>query len=93
MDSGFSLVQVANGFLASNEFSRKYGALNDTDYVTQLYINVLHREPEAAGLQFHLDELAHGETRAMVLTHFSESPECQALLLGQIQNGIPFIPT
>lgn len=93
LDSGFSLVQIANGFLASPEFSSKYGALDNADYVTQLYRNVLHRDPEQEGLDFHLNELASGETRAMVLTHFSESPECQALLLGQAQNGIAYIPT
>jgi V8-like Glu-specific endopeptidase len=91
LDSGFSLVQIANGFLASPEFSAKYGALNNADYITQLYRNVLHREPEQDGLDFHLNELASGESRAMVLTHFSESPECQALLLGQAQNGIAYI--
>lgn len=92
MDSGFSLVQVANGFLASPEFSSKYGALDDLSYVEQLYRNILHREGEADGVAYHMQELADGETRAMVLTHFSESPECQALLIGQVQNGIPFIP-
>jgi hypothetical protein len=91
LDSGFSLVQIANGFLASPEFSGRYGALDDVGYVTQLYRNVLHRDPEQAGLEYHLNELASGETRAMVLTHFSESPECQLLLLGQVQNGIPYI--
>jgi V8-like Glu-specific endopeptidase len=92
MDSGFSIVQVANGFLASDEFSRKYGALDNRSYVEQLYKNILHRSGEEAGIQYHLQELSSGETRSMVLTHFSESPECQALLLGQVQNGIPFIP-
>lgn len=92
LDSGFSLVQIANGFLASPEFSSKYGALDDVSYITQLYRNVLHRDPEQAGLEYHLDDLGHGVTRAQILTNFSESPECQALLIGQAQNGIAYIP-
>jgi V8-like Glu-specific endopeptidase len=91
LDTGFSLVQIADNFLASPEFQQTYGALNDTQYITRLYENVLKREPEAAGLQFHLDELASGQSRAMVLTHFSESPECQALVIGAIGNGIAYI--
>lgn len=91
LDTGFSLVQVANNFLASPEFQRTYGALDDTQYITRLYENVLKREPDQAGLDFHLQEIASGQSRAMVLTHFSESPECQALVVGAIQNGIAYI--
>lgn len=92
LDSGFALVQIANGFLASNEFSTKYGSLDNTNYVTQLYLNVLHRQPEQSGLDYHLNDLSHGATRAQILTNFSESPECQLLLMGQAENGIAYIP-
>jgi V8-like Glu-specific endopeptidase len=91
LDTGFSLVQVANNFLGSPEFQATYGSLDDTQFITKLYENVLHREPEAAGLQFHLQELASGQTRAMMLTHFSESPECQQLLMGAMAYGIQYI--
>lgn len=91
LDNGLTLVQVANNFIASPEFQRTYGAVNDTQFVTLLYQNVLHRAPDASGLQYHLTELqSWGQSRAGVLTHFSESPENQANVMGAIQNGIVY---
>ncbi|HUR89854.1 MAG TPA: DUF4214 domain-containing protein [Ramlibacter sp.] len=92
LDSGLTLSQVAANFIASPEFQAKYGnAVSNTQFITLLYQNVLHREPDSGGLQYHLDELASGQTRADVLTHFSESPENQANVIGQIANGILFV--
>ncbi len=53
---------------------------------------MLHRAPDTGGLQFHLDEFAHGESRADMLIHFSESPENQANVIGQIDNGMLYVP-
>jgi hypothetical protein len=92
LDTGTSLVQVAANFIASPEFQATYGSVDDREFITLLYRNVLHREPEQAGLDFHMNELASGETRADVLTHFSESPENQANVIGQIQDGMFFYP-
>lgn len=90
LDMGFSLSQVASAFIASPEFQSKYGNVDNTQFITLLYKNVLHRDPDSGGLQYHLNELANGETRADVLTHFSESPENQANVIGSIQNGMFF---
>lgn len=93
LDMGYPLAHVAQNFIDGPEFQRTYGpGLSNTDFITLLYRNVLNREPEAAGLQYHLDEFAHGDTRADMLTHFSESPENQANVIGQIGNGMLFIP-
>lgn len=91
LDLGYSLTQVASAFIASPEFQTKYGDVSDTQFITLLYRNVLDREPDAGGLQFHLNEIAHGESRADVLTHFSESPENQANVIGSIAGGMTFI--
>jgi hypothetical protein len=91
LDSGLTLSQVAGNFIASPEFQATYGAnISNTQFVTLLYQNVLHRAPDSGGLQFHLDELANNQTRADVLTHFSESPENEANVIGAIQNGMAF---
>lgn len=91
--SGLTLQQVAQNFINSPEFAAKYGALDDTQFVTQLYANVLQRTPDAAGLQFYLSGLGNQSfTRAMILAGFSESPENQALVLSAIQNGISYTP-
>jgi uncharacterized delta-60 repeat protein len=90
LDAGFSLREVAQNFIDSPEFARTYGALNDSQFVTQLYSNVLHRAPDAGGFAYHMERLAHGATRAEILVGFSESPENQAALVGSIQNGIVY---
>jgi hypothetical protein len=88
LDTGLSLVQVASNFIASPEFQSTYGNVDDTQFLTLLYQNVLHRAPDAGGLQYHLDEMAAGQSRALELVHFSESPENQANVIGAIQDGM-----
>jgi len=92
MDSGHTLMQVANSFIESAEFHDKYGANpNDAQYVEALYANVLHRTPDAAGYDFWLHALQIAP-RAEVLVNFSESAENQAQVIGAIQNGIDYTP-
>ena len=92
LDTGLTLSQVAGNFIASPEFQAKYGAsIDNTTFITLLYQNVLHRAPDSGGLQFHLNELATGQSRADVLTHFSESPENQANVIGTIQDGMAYM--
>jgi hypothetical protein len=91
LDTGLTLEQVAANFIASPEFQTTYGNVDDTQFLTLLYQNVLHRAPDAGGLQFHLDEMhEQGQSRAMELVHFSESPENQANVIGAIQDGMFF---
>jgi hypothetical protein len=91
--AGFSLTQVAQGFIDSPEFAATYGSLSNSDFVTQLYANVLHRAADAQGLKFHVDLLNAGTvSRAQDLAGFSESPENQAALIGIIGNGFAYVP-
>lgn len=90
IDDGLSLEQVAQNFINSPEFASTYGSLNDTQFVTQLYANVLHRAPDAEGLAFHASNLGKGVTRAQTLVGFSESPENQTALIGVITNGMEY---
>lgn len=70
-----TLQEVINGFTGSQEFETTYGSLNDTEFVTLLYNNVLDRAPDTAGLQAWLDLLASGSSRAEIVLGFSESAE------------------
>ncbi len=79
-----TLSQVIDGFTGSQEFQSTYGALNDTQFVTTLYANTLHRAPDAPGLAGWVDLLNSGTTRSGVVYGFSESPE-------HIGNTAPFI--
>ena len=88
LDNGNSLHNVALSFVTGPEFAAKYGSLNNSAFVTQLYQNVLHRAPDAGGLAFHTGNLDAGISRADVLSTFSESQENQAALVGVFTNGV-----
>ncbi len=92
LESGLTLKAVALNFLASPEFSRTYGNLDNNNFITRLYENVLHRAPDAAGLSFHKSALDAGSVdRGQLLVNFSESPENQAALIGIIQQGMSYV--
>jgi serralysin len=90
MDDGAALTSMAQQFIDSQEFRAKYGALDNTGFVNQLYVNVLARKGEAAGVEGWVNGLANGLTRAQVLAGFSESSENQANVIGQIKDGIAY---
>jgi len=67
---------IANNFMQSSEFLTRYGALSDSAFVTLLYQNVLGRGPDQSGLTFWVNQLeGAGQSRAIVLVGFAESPE------------------
>jgi Domain of unknown function (DUF4214)/Ca-dependent carbohydrate-binding module xylan-binding len=91
LDQGASLGAVANAFVGSAEFSQRYGALNNDQFVNQLYLNVLDRNADAGGQAYWTGHLNAGNlARADVLAYFSDSPENQALVIGSIQNGMVY---
>ncbi|MFT7597687.1 MAG: hypothetical protein ACI8TP_000607 [Acidimicrobiales bacterium] len=71
----WTLSRMADFFVASAEFEARYGAVDDEGFVTQLYENVLGRQPDANGLAFWVGKLADGMERGTLLLRFSESPE------------------
>jgi len=66
---------VGDTFAQSQEFTNHYGNASDSDYVTQLYQNVLGRGPDSAGLADWTGQLGSGTSRGQVLIGFSQSPE------------------
>jgi hypothetical protein len=92
-DRGMALTTVAGQFVGSAEFVKTYGTLDNTQYVTQLYSNVLHRAPDPGGLAYHVNLLnAQTTSRSDTLLSFCESGEYKAELIGQMQNGVAYIP-
>jgi hypothetical protein len=73
--AGNSLQSMADAFAASQEFTNRYATLGNSDYVSQLYQNVLGRAADPGGLAHWTGMLASGTTRGQVLTGFSESQE------------------
>jgi hypothetical protein len=89
-DANVPLSAVANDFAASPEFIHDYGALSDSDFVSQLYQNVLDRAPDAAGAQYWAGQLAAGSTRGDVMLGFTQSPEYEAATIstgGDVNNA------
>lgn len=70
-----SILQVISGFTNSPEFTATYGALDDVEFVNQLYLNVLGRPGEADGVAGWIAALNGGLSRAEVVLGFSESLE------------------
>jgi large repetitive protein len=76
-DGKMTLETAAWGFLNSPEAASKFAYMQSGDqaFIEQLYWTCLHRAGEPAGIQFYLDQLAHGVTRAQIAVNFSLSPE------------------
>jgi subtilisin-like proprotein convertase family protein len=94
MDAGVSLNDVAASFMASPEFKDMYGpAPSHAEFVNKLYLNVLHRPGEAAGVAFWMEVLDNpAVSPAGVLAAFAESNENQVGLIGVIGDGFAYIP-
>jgi hypothetical protein len=89
IETGTTLLQVAQGFIASAEFQADYGTPDNTGFVTLLYNNVLHRAPDAGGLAYWVSLLnTNQDTRAQVVVGFSESNEHIADMAPHIDFGI-----
>jgi uncharacterized delta-60 repeat protein len=90
MDSGTSLTQVAQSFIASNEFQNLYGANpSNAQFVTALYLNVMGRAPDTGGFNYWVNQIASGlQTRAQALASFSETAENKAATAPLTANGI-----
>ncbi len=73
--SGMKLDDIAMYFVASAEWERTYGDVDDETYVQVLYSNVLKRNPDLKGGSYWLGELKAGLNREQMLTYFSESEE------------------
>ena len=73
--SGLPLATIAQSFMSSDEWSETYGEVDDEQFVTLLYRNVLDRTPDRGGFDFWLDRLSSGASRTDLLLGFSESPE------------------
>ena len=88
LNKGDSLTHVAENFINSSEFKSMYGTnTSDGNFVTLLYQHILGRTPDQSGYNYWVNSL-HSDTRAHVLTQFSESAEYKADIIGIIANGI-----
>lgn len=74
--AGMRLAWLADQFLASSEFQRRYGDPTDPAFVELLYQNVLGRASDPAGADYWSRRISGGAVgRTDLLVQFSESPE------------------
>jgi hypothetical protein len=83
--SGTSLSAVSNGFAGSPEFVNTYGPLDNAQFVTRVYQNVLGRAPDSGGYNYWLGRLAAGMTRGQLMVNFSESAEFKGNKAGTVR--------
>lgn len=75
-DACLELDDIAEYFADGREFANRYGALDDRDFVEQIYRNVLGRGAEPEGAAYWTGTLRNGElTRGGVVLNVSLSSE------------------
>ncbi len=76
---GATLQMIASMFVTSPEFRETYDDLDDDEFLTVLYHNVMDREPDAGGMAYWQGLIDSGLSRAEVTLWFAESAEFQRL--------------
>ncbi len=73
---GHRLEDIAEWFAESDEFTNRYGSVDFSTFLDQLYQDVLGRPSDEQGKAYWLDLLADGEvTRGTIVVYFTESTE------------------
>ena len=86
--SHLSALALADQFLTAPEYVQKYGASpNASQYITELYTNVLGRAPDAAGLNYWIGQANAGQPRDQLLVDFATSSENVQLIASHTATG------
>lgn len=83
--NGMTLNEISDEFAGVQEFSDRYGSLDNSGFVNLVYDNVLSRSPDSEGLTYWNGQMSGGMSRGEVMTGFSESAENQQTTLNQIR--------
>ena len=70
-----SVIDIAYVFTISEEFSNRYGQLDNNGFIDRMYRNVLERQPDQEGYDYWTNLMDNGLTRAELLLYFSDSAE------------------
>jgi hypothetical protein len=74
--SGTTLDKISSTFAGSSEFTTRYGALTNKQFVNLVYQNVLGRSGDIGGVKYWTAQLdTRRRSRGQVMTGFSESSE------------------
>lgn len=87
-----TVTQIAESFVASNEFKTKYGSLGNRAFVTRIYTDVLDRTADTQGVDYWTRRLdTKAKTRAQVMVGFSESSEYKRKQLENTDVSVAYI--
>lgn len=70
IEGGDSLVQAAEGFTQHPVFAETYAGMSDSQFVQQLYVNILGGAGDANGIAFWTEKLASGVSKGQVVAEF-----------------------
>jgi hypothetical protein len=85
------LSRVADIMARSPEFAATYGSLTDQQLVEQVYLNLLGRAGDPAGVAFWVDQLASGRTRGSVVARIAISAENVAATQRSVDAQVAFL--
>ncbi len=89
---GRSMVSISAFFARNAEFVALYGNLTHRQFVEQIYLNILGRPGEAAGITYWTDEITSGRRgRGEVMLGFSESAEYRTAQASEVTVSVLYI--
>jgi alpha-tubulin suppressor-like RCC1 family protein len=90
--TGRTLIRISNTFVASSEFTNRYGSLTNRQFVELVYQNVLGRPGDAGGIAFWTKQLdLHKQSRGQVMLGFSESNEYKRTQTAEVDAAVLWI--
>ena len=84
-----TVAQVAAEFYASSEYYNGIGGGTDTSWVTDLYVKLLERSPDAGGLQYWVGQTA-AKGRVSVASRMFDSPESRRTRVANLYHQLLF---
>jgi trypsin len=89
VNAGWSTARVSDFFAQSSEFTTRYGALDNDEFVNLIYQNVLGRAGDQGGIDYWTDQLDRGvKTRGQVMVGYSESNEYRSATRARVNTII-----
>lgn len=82
--SDANVAAIADAFTATPEFVGRYAQLVDSQYIDQIYRDILGRPAEPSALAFWQGELARGVSRGALLLAATQSPEHRARMFNTV---------
>jgi hypothetical protein len=88
---GLGVTRIADVMARSTEFKATYGSLTDQQLVEQVYLNLLGRPGDAAGVAYWVGQLTAGRSRGSVVARIALSAENVAATQRQADAQVAFI--